>query len=188
MVVMAPADENECRQMLYTGFQLDQPSAVRYPRGKGPGVAVLKEMQSLPIGKAQLRRQGKGVALLAFGSMVSVAEAAAESIDATVINMRFVKPLDEEMVLRIAANHDYLLTLEENVIAGGAGSAVTECLAAHGVIIPIRNLGLPDYFVEHGERNKLLSECQLDVSGVLATIQQDLQKTRKMPVLKRLER
>jgi 1-deoxy-D-xylulose-5-phosphate synthase len=188
MVVMAPADENECRQMLYTGFQLDQPSAVRYPRGKGAGVTVLKEMQALPIGKAELRRQGKEVALLAFGSMVSVAEAAAESIDATVVNMRFVKPLDEEMVLRIAASHDYLLTLEENVVAGGAGSAVIECLSAHGMNVSVRNLGLPDYFVEHGDRNKLLSECQLDVHGVLATVQQDLRKTRQTPVLKRLER
>lgn len=188
MVLMAPADENECRQMLYTGFQLNQPSAVRYPRGKGPGVAILKKMQSLPIGKAQLRRQGRGVAILAFGSMVSVAEAAAESIDATVVNMRFVKPLDEDLVLQTAANHHYLLTLEENVIAGGAGSAVTECLAAHGVVIQVRHLGLPDDFVEHGERNKLLAECQLDVNSVLATIQQDLQKIRKVPVLKRLER
>jgi 1-deoxy-D-xylulose-5-phosphate synthase len=168
---MTPADENETRQMLYTGFQLNQPSFVRYPRGTGPGVPVLKEMYTLPIGKAELRREGKHIALLAFGSMVSLAEAVAELIDATVVNMRFVKPLDEEMVVRIALTHSRLVTLEENVVAGGAGSAINECLAVQGIQIPLYNIGLPDRFVEHGERNELLAECGLDVQGILKTLE-----------------
>jgi 1-deoxy-D-xylulose-5-phosphate synthase len=166
LVVMTPADENECRQMLYTGFQLDQPAAVRYPRGKGPGAPVAREMRPLPVGKAEIRRHGRGLALLAFGGMVAVAEAVAERLDATVVNMRFVKPLDEALVARVAAGHHGLVTLEENAIAGGAGSAVNECLAARGIQIPIRNLGLPDHFVEQGERGELLAECGLDVEGV----------------------
>jgi 1-deoxy-D-xylulose-5-phosphate synthase len=171
IVIMTPADENETRQMLYTGFQLNQPSFVRYPRGTGPGIPVLKEMYSLPIGKAELRRQGKHIALLAFGSMVSVAETVAELIDATVVNMRFVKPLDEEMVVRIASTHSRLVTLEENVVAGGAGSAINECLAARGIQIPLYNIGLLDRFVEHGERHELLAECELDVQGILKTLE-----------------
>jgi 1-deoxy-D-xylulose-5-phosphate synthase len=171
IVIMTPADENETRQMLYTGFQLNQPSFVRYPRGTGPGVPVLKEMYTLPIGKAELRREGKHIALLAFGSMVSLAEAVAELIDATVVNMRFVKPLDEEMVVRIALTHSRLVTLEENVVAGGAGSAINECLAVQGIQIPLYNIGLPDRFVEHGERNELLAECGLDVQGILKTLE-----------------
>lgn len=167
LVIMAPADENECRQMLYTGFQLDQPAAVRYPRGKGPGVRLEREMRTLPIGQAQLRRRGKNLALLAFGSMVAVAEAVAERLDATVVNMRFVKPLDEAIVARMAAEHCGLVTLEENVIAGGAGSAVSEYLAGQGIDIPIRHIGLPDNFVDQGERGELLAGCGLDVAGVL---------------------
>jgi 1-deoxy-D-xylulose-5-phosphate synthase len=166
LVVMTPADENECRQMLYTGFQLDRPAAVRYPRGKGPGAPVAREMRPLPVGKAEIRRHGRGLALLAFGGMVAVAEAVAERLDATVVNMRFVKPLDEALVARVAAGHHGLVTLEENAIAGGAGSAVNECLAARGIQIPIHNLGLPDHFVEQGERGELLAECGLDVEGV----------------------
>jgi len=171
LVVMAPADENETRQMLYTGFQLNQPSAVRYPRGKGPGMPVIKEMYALPIGKAELRRQGSHIALLAFGSMVSVAEVVAERIDATVVNMRFVKPLDEDMVVRMASTHERLVTLEENVVAGGAGSAINECLAARGILIPVCNLGLPDRFIEHGERSELLADCGLDVEGIVETLE-----------------
>ena len=167
LVVMAPADENECRQMLYTGFQLNQPVAVRYPRCQGPGAALEWEMRALPVGEAELRRRGRELALLAFGGMVAVAEAVAERLDATVVNMRFVKPLDEAMVAQIAASHRWLVTLEENVVAGGAGSAVNECLAARGIQIPVRNLGLPDRFVEQGERGELLAECGLDVDGVL---------------------
>ncbi len=172
MVIMAPADENETRQMLYTGFQLDQPSAVRYPRGKGPGVPVVEEMSTLPLGKAQLRRRGKGTALLAFGSMVSVAETVAEPLGATVVNMRFVKPLDTAMVIDMSSTHDRLVTLEENTVAGGAGSAVNECLAAHGIDIPVSNIGLPDSFIDQGDHGELLAEAGLDAPGVLRTLQQ----------------
>ena len=167
LVIMAPADENECRQMLYTGFQLNQPAAVRYPRGQGPGMKVEGEMQALPIGKAELRRRGRDLALLAFGGMVAVAEAVAERLDATVVNMRFIKPLDEALIVQMAAEHRVLATLEENVVAGGAGSAVNECLAVRGISIPVRHLGLPDRFVEQGERGELLAECGLNVDGVL---------------------
>ena len=167
LVVMAPADENECRRMLYTGFQLDQPAAVRYPRGKGSGVEVEREMRALPVGRAEIRRQGRELALLAFGSLVDVAEAVAEQLDATVVNMRFIKPLDEAMVARLAAEHRWLITLEENAIAGGAGSAVSECVAARGIEVPVRHIGLPDRFVEQGERGELLAECGLDAAGVL---------------------
>ena len=167
LVIMAPADENECRQMLYTGFQLDQPAAVRYPRGKGPGVAVERAMQPLPIGQAQLRRQGQALALLAFGSMVEVAEAVGARVDATVVNMRFVKPLDEPLLQRLAAEHRWLVTLEENAVAGGAGSAVSEYLAQQAIRTPVYHFGLPDEFIEQGERGELLSECGLDAEGIL---------------------
>ncbi len=165
-VVMAPADENECRQMLYTGFQLDQPAAVRYPRGRGPGVPVEAKMTALPIGKAELRRRGKKIALLAFGTMVAPAVDVAEEFDATVVNMRFVKPLDEEMVLDIAADHELLVTIEENVIAGGAGDAVNQCLNANAIQVPVVNLGLPDRFIEHGTRDEMLKEAGLDREGI----------------------
>ncbi|MEZ5581835.1 MAG: 1-deoxy-D-xylulose-5-phosphate synthase [Candidatus Competibacteraceae bacterium] len=171
LVIMDPADENECRQMLYTGFQLDQPSTVRYPRGKGPGVPVTSAMSALPIGQAELRRRGKGIALLAFGNMVRVAEAVAERLDATVVNMRFIKPLDQDMVVRMASEHERLATLEENAVAGGAGSAINECLAARGIAMPIRNIGLPDCFIGHGERGELLAECGLNAEGVLRTLE-----------------
>ncbi|MCP5450316.1 MAG: 1-deoxy-D-xylulose-5-phosphate synthase [Gammaproteobacteria bacterium] len=168
LVVMAPADENECREMLYTGFQLNQPAAVRYPRGKGTGVEVRREeMRSLPLGEAVVRRRGRDLALLAFGSMVEVAELVARQMDATVVNMRFIKPLDEAVVVRLAAEHRWLVTLEENVVAGGAGSAVNECLAARSIQIPVYNIGLPDRFVGQGERDELLAQCGLDVEGVL---------------------
>ena len=167
LVVMAPANENECRQMLYTGFQLNQPVVVRYARCQGPGAALEREMRALPVGKAEIRRRGRELALLAFGGMVGVAEAVAERLDATVVNMRFVKPLDEAMVVQMAAEHRWLVTLEENVVAGGAGSAVNECLAARGIQAPVRNIGLPDRFVEQGERGELLAECSLDADGVL---------------------
>jgi 1-deoxy-D-xylulose-5-phosphate synthase len=153
--------------MLYTGFQLDQPAAVRYPRGKGPGVAVERAMQPLPIGQAQLRRQGQALALLAFGSMVEVAEAVGVRVDATVVNMRFVKPLDEVLLQRLAAEHRWLVTLEENAIAGGAGSAVSEYLAQQAIHTPVYHFGLPDEFIEQGERGELLSECGLDAEGIL---------------------
>jgi 1-deoxy-D-xylulose-5-phosphate synthase len=170
MTIMAPADENETRQMLSTGFLLDGPAAVRYPRGSGPGAAVETEMQPLPVGKAQLRREGQRVAILAFGSMVAPALEAGESFDATVVNMRFVKPLDEELVLKLARTHELLITVEENAIAGGAGSAVNECLAAAGLGTHVINLGLPDRFVEHGDHKSQLAECGLDAPGIRRTI------------------
>jgi 1-deoxy-D-xylulose-5-phosphate synthase len=170
MVVMAPADENECRQMLYTGITLDQPSAVRYPRGTGPGVRIRRKMNALPIGKAEVRRKGSGPLLLAFGAMVSVAEGIAEDLDATVVNMRFVKPLDEELVVRLAQRHATVVTLEDNAAAGGAGSAVNECLSAHGLGIPVLNLGIPDRFIPHASRGECLSMAGLDAASIVAAI------------------
>jgi 1-deoxy-D-xylulose-5-phosphate synthase len=171
---MAPADENECRQMLYTGCTLDSPSAIRYPRGTGPGVAQVAEMSALPIGKGELRREGKRrphrIAILAFGSMLHPALAAAEVLDASVANMRFVKPLDAELILKLADEHDALVTVEENVIAGGAGSAVAELLAAEGVTVPVFHLGLPDRFIDHGDPSFLLAEAGLDAKGIAASI------------------
>src|SRR5580704_11260042 len=150
MVIMAPADENECRQMLYTASTLSGPAVVRYPRGTGPGVTVAAEMSALSLGKAQLRREGKsGLVLLAFGSLVAPAAPIAEALDATLVNMRFVKPLDEELILAVVARQRALVTLEENVTLGGAGSAVGELLAAEGVQVPLLQLGIPDRFIEH---------------------------------------
>jgi 1-deoxy-D-xylulose-5-phosphate synthase len=170
MTVMAPADENECRQMLYTGFQLDGPASVRYPRGTGPGIAADPSMQALPLGKAEIRRRGKRIALLAFGSMVTPALEAGEAFNATVVNMRFVKPLDEALVRDLAHSHDLLVTVEENVVAGGAGSAVNECLTAAGIATRVVNLGLPDEFIEHGSPREQLAQCGLDAAGIRRTI------------------
>ncbi|MCL6619691.1 MAG: 1-deoxy-D-xylulose-5-phosphate synthase [Thermomonas hydrothermalis] len=170
MVVMAPADENECRQMLTTGFHYPGPAAVRYPRGTGPGVAVQASLETLPIGKAQLRRRGGPLALLAFGALVPVAEQVGEALGLTVVNMRFVKPLDRDLVLELAQTHAGLVTLEDNVVAGGAGSGVAELLAAEGVVVPILHLGLPDAFQPHASREQLLAEAGLDVAGIRASI------------------
>jgi len=170
MTVMAPADENECRQMLTTGFQLDAPAAVRYPRGAGPGAAVDPALLTLPIGKAEIRREGKRIALLAFGSMLAPALEAGAAFNATVVNMRFVKPLDEELVRELARTHDLLVTVEENVVAGGAGSAVNECLMAAGLPTRVVNLGLPDRFIEHGDHREQLAQCGLDAAGIRRTI------------------
>ncbi len=170
MLVMAPADENECRQMLTTGFQHDGPAAVRYPRGSGPGVATEFAMQALPIGKAEVRRKGNRVALLAFGSLLAPALDAGSAFDCTVVNMRFVKPLDEELVRELAHTHELLVTLEENAVAGGAGSAVNECLAAAGLTPHVVNLGLPDEFLGQGSREEMLAECGLDAAGIRRTI------------------
>jgi 1-deoxy-D-xylulose-5-phosphate synthase len=166
MTVMAPADENECRAMLYTGFTLDGPSAVRYPRGTGPGTEVLAPMEALPVGRGEVRREGRRVAILAFGSMVRPALEAGAELGATVANMRFVKPLDDELVLRLATTHELVVTVEENVLEGGAGSAVLESLAAQGVEVPVLQLGLPDHFVEHGDPAQLLADCGLDAAGI----------------------
>jgi 1-deoxy-D-xylulose-5-phosphate synthase len=176
LVVMTPSDENECRQMLFTGMQLDGPSAVRYPRGAGPGVAIQREMRALDIGKGEVKREGKKVAILAFGAMLTPALAAAETLNATVANMRFVKPLDEELVFKLATSHDYLVTVEENVVMGGAGSAVLESLSAQGLQVPVLQLGLPDHFVEHGDPAVLLADVGLNAEGLTQRIQQWLAK------------
>lgn len=166
MLIMAPADEAECRQMLSTGFHHDGPAAVRYPRGFGPGTLPAQDLDTLPIGQAELRQEGTEVAILAFGSRVSPAEQAGRESGATVVNMRFVKPLDEALILQLAKTHGAFITVEENVIAGGAGSAVSECLAAHGINLPMTHLGLPDRFVEHGNHQQLLSACDLDAAAI----------------------
>jgi len=172
MVIMAPSDENECRQMLFTGYQHNGPAAVRYPRGKGPGVSPNAVMTPLPFGKADIRRKGKDIAILAFGPMLAPALEAAEEINATVVNMRFVKPLDEKMVLDMAHQNSILVTIEDNAIAGGSGSAINELLAKMSHSPVIINLGLPDKFVEHGERDVLLSDCGLDKAGIIASIEE----------------
>ena len=166
MVIMAPADENECRLMLQTAYEYPGPAIVRYPRGAGPGVAVSRELDTLPIGQGEVRREGAGVAILAFGSMLTPALEAAEGLNATVANMRFVKPLDEELILDLAVRHDLLVTVEENVVQGGAGSAVNEVLAAHGAVTPVLNLGLPDRFIEHATPAEQLHDAGLDAEGI----------------------
>jgi 1-deoxy-D-xylulose-5-phosphate synthase len=172
LVIMAPADENECRQMLYTAATLDQPAAVRYPRGQGPGAPISADMTALPVGRAQPRRDGRsGLALLAFGAMVSVAETLAAELDATVVNMRFVKPLDTACVLDIARRHAAIVTIEDNVIAGGAGDAVLQCLQQHSVAIPSLTLGIPDRFIEHGTREENLADAGLDLASLRASVQ-----------------
>jgi 1-deoxy-D-xylulose-5-phosphate synthase len=171
-VVMAPADENECRQMLYTASTLSGPAIVRYPRGTGPGVAVSAEMSALPLGRAQLRREGKsGLALLAFGALVAPAARIADALDATLVNMRFVKPLDEELVVALAARHRALVTIEENATQGGAGSAVSELLVAEGVAVPLLQLGIPDRFIEHGSREGCLAAAGLDAASLAASVE-----------------
>ena len=170
MLVMAPADENECRQMLSTGFRHEGPAAVRYPRGSGPGVAVSQSLDVLPIGKAQLRRRGSRIALLAFGAIVPAAQQVGEDLGLTVVNMRFVKPLDRALILELANTHEGLVTLEDNVVAGGAGSGVAELLAAEGIAMPILHLGLPDEFQHHASREDLLTEAGLDAAGIRAAI------------------
>jgi 1-deoxy-D-xylulose-5-phosphate synthase len=166
MLVMAPADENECRMMLSTGFAYAGPAAIRYPRGTGPGAAVRQELDTLPIGKAELRRRGRHLAILSFGAMLAPAGVVAAELDATLVNMRFVKPLDEAMILELARTHDAFVTLEDNAVAGGAGSGVAECLAAHGIVKPVLHLGLPDVYLEHGSREEVLSMAGLDLPGI----------------------
>ncbi|MGD9390781.1 MAG: 1-deoxy-D-xylulose-5-phosphate synthase, partial [Thioalkalispiraceae bacterium] len=171
MVVMAPANENECRQMLYTGFLHDGPAAVRYPRGQGMGVAIDNTMQALPIGQAERVREGRQIAILSFGSMLQNALETAETLDASVINMRFIKPLDEQAILQAAQTHDIIVTLEDNAVMGGAGSAVNECLAHHQQLTPVLNLGLPDKFLEHGTRNEILHDAGLSTSDIIAALE-----------------
>jgi len=171
-VVMTPSNENECRQMLFTAFSLNQPVAVRYPRGSGPGVAIEDNMASIPVGKAELCRKGNHIAILAFGSMLSPSLEAGDALDASVINMRFVKPIDNEMIQQLAENHEFIVTVEENVVMGGAGSAVAEALANLGLHPQLLQLGLPDHFIEHGDPAELLSEAGLDAKGIHKSIRE----------------
>lgn len=170
MVVMAPADEDECRKMLSTGFRHVGPAAVRYPRGSGPGVAIEPTLDTLPIGKAQVRRQGARVALLAFGAVVPAAEKVGEELGLTVVNMRFVKPLDRALLLELAKTHDAFVTIEDNVVMGGAGSGVAELFASEHLQVPMLHLGLPDAFQHHASREDLLAEAGIDAAGIRAAV------------------
>ena len=174
LTIMVPSDENECRQMLYTAFQLNGPTAVRYPRGAGMGVLPIEEMQSLPLGKGEIRRTGKKIAILAFGTLLKAALEAGAELDATVANMRFVKPLDEELLAQLVIEHELLVTIEENAIMGGAGSAVAEALARAGRAVPLLQLGLPDSYVEHGDSALLLANCGLDKDGIIRAVRRRL--------------
>jgi 1-deoxy-D-xylulose-5-phosphate synthase len=174
MVVMAASDENECRQMLTTGYRHPGPAAIRYPRGAGIGAEVSSDLDSIPIGKGEIRRKGKQVALLAFGTMVAPALQAGEALNATVANMRFIKPLDTALVSELAASHDLLVTVEEGCVMGGAGSAVAEALAAAGIVKPLLQLGLPDQFIDHGDAQQLLAQCGLDADGIIRAVNQRL--------------
>ncbi|MEN1943420.1 1-deoxy-D-xylulose-5-phosphate synthase [Luteimonas sp. MJ293] len=170
MVVMAPADEDECRKLLTTGFRHPGPAAVRYPRGTGPGVPVQTSLETLPIGKAQVRLPGSRVALLAFGAIVPAAERVGAELGLTVVNMRFIKPLDRDLLVELAKTHEGFVTLEDNVVMGGAGSAVGELLHAEGITLPMLQLGLPDAFQHHASREDLLAEAGLDEAGIRAAV------------------
>lgn len=170
MVLMAPADEAECRAMLSTAYAFEGPAAVRYPRGSGTGVAAGERLDTLPIGKADVMREGRGIALLAFGALLPVAEAVGAELGFTVVNMRFIKPLDRALLLQLAETHDGFVTLEDNVVAGGAGSGVAELLNAEGISLPVLHLGLPDAFQHHASREDLLAEAGLDIEGVRAAV------------------
>lgn len=171
LTLFTPADENECRQMLYTAFSLDSPTAVRYPRGYGAGVMPQAAWTLVPVGKGEVRCQGTGIAILAFGTLLYPALQAAENCHATVANMRFVKPLDERLIVELATTHRLLVTVEENSLMGGAGSAVAECLQQYGLTTPLLCLGLPDTFIDHGDPAHLLAECDLDAEGITRRIQ-----------------
>jgi len=170
MSVLAPADEKECRQLLSTAYAHPHPTAVRYPRGAGAGVAIETELTTLPWGKGEVRRRGERVAILAFGTLLYPALEAAEKLDATVANMRFVKPLDVALVTELARTHDAIVTVEDGCVMGGAGSAVLEALQAAGIVVPVLVLGLPDDFIEHGDPVKLMSQCGLDAAGIEASV------------------
>ena len=171
LVIMTPSNENECYQMLYTAYMSNKPCAVRYPRGSGIGEAINETMSELPIGKGLVKRNGSKIVLLAFGSMLNVALDVANEINATVCDMRFVKPLDLELLHNMAVTHEYIVTLEENVIMGGAGSACGEALQEMNLVKPVLHIGLPDYFIEHGDSKVLLKQCGLDKNGIIAKIQ-----------------
>ncbi|MEH6466338.1 MAG: 1-deoxy-D-xylulose-5-phosphate synthase, partial [Porticoccus sp.] len=174
MMVMTPSDENETRQMLYTGFIHKGPAAVRYPRGTGPGTTIEKDMTALPIGKGLIRREGNQIAILNFGTLLPAALATADELNATVADMRFVKPLDTGLINQLASQHRLLVTLEENTIQGGAGAAVSEYLASMGIVVPVLHLGLPDKFVDHGNHQQQLAATGLDAASVQHAIEQRL--------------
>jgi len=174
MLVMAPSDENETRQLLYTGFIHQGPAAVRYPRGTGPGAVIEQTMSALPLGKGVMRRSGSQVAILNFGTTLAAALSAADSLNASVADMRFVKPIDEQLIDQLAANHQLLVTVEENSIAGGAGAAVSEYLAQQGIVMPVLHLGLPDLFIDHSSHTEQLAATGLDTAGILQAIEQRL--------------
>jgi 1-deoxy-D-xylulose-5-phosphate synthase len=175
MVIMTPSDEDECRKMLTTGHKYKGPSAVRYPRGTGTGVDIEPELTELEIGKAELKKQGKTTAILAFGTLLQPALVAGEQLGCTVINMRFVKPIDTDMIKQVSESHDLIVTIEENAVQGGAGSAVNEYLNTINSSISIINLGLPDKFIDHGEQHQMLAECGLDANGIVNTIKSHFQ-------------
>jgi 1-deoxy-D-xylulose-5-phosphate synthase len=175
MLVMTPSDENELRKMLSTGHLYNGPAAVRYPRGTGPNATIEKDLQPIEIGKGVVRRQGSKVALLVFGVQLAEALKVAETLDATVVDMRFVKPLDEDLVRDIAGSHELLVTIEENAIMGGAGGAVSEFLARENILKSMLHLGLPDSYVEHAKPAQMLAECGLDEAGIEASVRQRLQ-------------
>jgi 1-deoxy-D-xylulose-5-phosphate synthase len=172
MSVACPADENECRQLLSTAFAQNHPVAVRYPRGSGAGVAVQSSLEGLPFGKGEIRRQGRGIAILAFGTLLQPALVAAEALGATVVNMRWAKPLDTELLQQVARSHQALVTVEEGALQGGAGSAVLEALQAADITLPVLQLGLSDTFIEHGDPAYLLKLQGLDAQGIQASITQ----------------
>ena len=174
ITVMTPANENECRQMLYTAYQMNTPTAVRYPRGAGTGIKPNKEMQALPIGRGEILCEGNEIALLAFGSMLEPCLKAGEQLNATVVNMRFVKPLDDDLVARLAKQHRLLVTVEENTIMGGAGSAVIESLKNRNISVSVLQLGLPDSFIDQGDPGQMLVDCALDGPGIIKSIQKKL--------------
>lgn len=176
MLVMTPSDENEARQLLYTGFLHSGPAAVRYPRGAGPGVPVVAEMRALPLGKAEVRRRGNITAILNFGALLPTALAVAEKLNATVVDMRFVKPLDEALIDELAAEHRLLVTLEENVVTGGAGAGVSEYLARSGIVTPVLHLGLPDRFLDHDNHSTQIRTAELDEASICQRIQKRLQQ------------
>jgi len=183
MVVMAPADEAECRQMLSTGLQFKGPAAVRYPRGSGTGVAAGSDLSTLEIGKAQLRHKGHKLAILAFGACVPAAEMVGRELGLSVVNMRFIKPLDQQLLLELANSHDGFITVEDNVVAGGAGSAVAELLNAQGLLRPVLHLGLPDSYQHHASREDLLAEAGIDAAGIRKAILQRWPMTTPQPAL-----
>ncbi|MFA7669250.1 MAG: transketolase C-terminal domain-containing protein, partial [Burkholderiaceae bacterium] len=164
-------DENEARLLLSTCFQHPGPASVRYPRGAGGGAVIQSGLDTVPIGKGVVRRQGQGIAILAFGTLLAPALQAAEQLDATVVDMRFVKPIDEALLVELAASHDAFVSLEEGAVMGGAGSAVQECLNVHGRVMPMLQLGLPDRYIDHGDQAAILSELGLDAAGIVASVE-----------------